>query len=90
MNPDDILLVSINTLWNTPKATLLGICADSDGISDELIDRGQAIDEDGNAMYDFYTLELEISPDVRKYSERKITIDFAAKDMERYARTWIL
>lgn len=82
--PHDYLMDNIDALWNTPGAQLDGYL-DADGIS-EPIDRDQAVDDDGKAIYDRYTLRCPIGVDWADQEE--IVIPFTAADMEEYARTW--
>ena len=87
MNTNDNLMANINTLWNTPEAELTGC---GDGYC-ESIDRDQAVDEDGKAIYKSYRLTLDLNElfDVDQwYEPKEIIIDFSAEDMEAYAMTW--
>ena len=81
MNTDTNLMQNIDALWNTPEAMLVG---HGEGF-DEPIDRDQAVDEDGKAIFKSYTLSLALGgyPD-----SRIISIKFSAADMEEYAQTW--
>lgn len=83
MNITDNLMNNINALWNTPEATLDGI---GDGYI-ESIDRDQAVDEDGKAIFKAYVLSLKLDKD-DYLDNRRIVINFSADDMETYARTW--
>ena len=82
MNTNGNLMNNIDALWNTPEAGLTGHGEDFD----EPIDRDQAVDEDGKAIYKSYTLYFFIDHDY--INPREIIIDFSAEDMETYARTW--
>lgn len=82
MNTFSNLMNNIEALWNTPEAMLVG---HGEGF-DEPIDRDQAMDEDGKAIFKSYTLSLHLGG---YYLEsRDIIIDFSAEDMEAYAQTW--
>ena len=78
------LMDNIDALWRTNKAQLDGYL-DADGIS-EPIDRDQAVDDDGRAIYDRYTLSIELGDGYT--DNRRIVIPFNAEAMEAYARTW--
>lgn len=82
MNTFNNLLNNIDALWNTPEAMLVG---HGEGF-DEPIDRDQAVDEDGKAIFKTYTLSLRLGGD--HLGSRDIIIDFSAEDMESYAQTW--
>ena len=82
MNTNGNLLNNIDALWNTPEAMLVG---HGEGF-DEPIDRDQAVDEDGKAIYKSYTLSLDL--DGGYFNPRIIAIRFTTDDMEAYARTW--
>lgn len=82
MNTDTNLMQNIDALWNTPEAMLVG---HGEGF-DEPIDRDQAVDEDGKAIYKSYTLSLDLGGEY--FDPRIIAIRFSAEDMEAYARTW--
>lgn len=79
MNTDTNLMQNIDALWNTPEAMLVG---HGEGF-DEPIDRDQAVDDDGKAIYKSYTLSLCVAADYRY-----IVINFSAEEMEAYAQTW--
>ena len=83
MNTNTNLMNNINALWNTPEATLKGI---GDGYI-ESIDRDQAVDEDGKAIFKAYTLSLKLDKD-DYLDNRRIIINFSAEDMEAYAQCW--
>lgn len=70
---------TLATLWNNENATLVGF---GDGYS-EPIDRDQAVDEYGNAVFDSYAFEIGngYDGDVRMWK-------FSAADIEAFARTW--
>lgn len=70
---------TIETLWNNDNATLVGF---GDGYS-ESIDRDQAVDEYGNAVFNSYAFQLGdgYESDIR-------TWEFSADDIEAFARTW--
>lgn len=78
----ECLMNNIDALWNTPEAMLVG---HGEGF-DEPIDRDQAADDDGKAIFKSYTLSLCIGANYP--DSRYIVIDFSAEDMEEYARTW--
>ena len=82
MNTDTNLMNNINALWNTPEAELTG---HGEGF-DETIDRDQAIDDDGKAVFRSYTLSLDLGGEY--FDPRIIAIRFSAEDMEAYAQTW--
>lgn len=82
MNAHETLMHNIDALWNTPEAMLVGHGEDFD----EPIDRDQAVDDDGKAIYKSYTLSLCIAADYP--DSRDIVINFSADDMEAYAQTW--
>ena len=70
---------SIETLWNNPEALLVGVGDDYA----ESIDRDQAVDEDGKAVFKSYRFEIGngYDEDVRQW-------EFTADDVEAFARTW--
>ena len=70
---------TLATLWNNDNATLVGF---GDGYS-ESIDRDQAVDEYGNAVFDSYAFQLGdgYTTDIRTWK-------FSAADIEEFARTW--
>lgn len=82
MNTNDNLMNNINTLWNTPEAELTGY---GDGYC-ESIDRDQAVDDDGKAVYKSYSISIELGDGYT--DSREVVINFSAEDMEAYARTW--
>lgn len=70
---------TLATLWANDNATLIGF---GDGYS-ETIDRDQAVDEYGNAVFDSYAFEIGdgYETDMRMW-------EFSAADIEEFARTW--
>lgn len=82
MNANETHMNNIDALWNNQEAMLTGHGEDFD----EPIDRDQAVDEDGKAIFKSYTLYFFIDNDY--INPREIIIDFSAEDMETYARTW--
>ena len=70
---------TLETLWSNDNATLVGF---GDGYS-ESIDRDQAVDEYGNAVFDSYAFQLGdgYTTDMRVWN-------FTAADIEEFARTW--
>ena len=70
---------TLATLWNNDNATLIGF---GDGYS-ESIDRDQAVDEYGNAVFDSYAFTIGdgYESDIRMWK-------FSADDIEAFARTW--
>ena len=76
MNNDNETLA---TLWNDNNAALIGI---GDGYA-ETIDRDQALDEYGKAVYKSYRFETGdgYEEDVRQWK-------FTAAEVEEFARTW--
>ena len=70
---------TIKNLWNNDDAMLVGV---GDGYS-EAIDRDQAVDEDGKAVFESYIFEIGngYDEDVRMWK-------FSADDIENFARTW--
>ena len=70
---------TLETLWNNPDATLVGVGSDYA----EAIDRDQAVDEDGKAVFESYIFEIGdgYDEDVRMWK-------FSAADIEEFARTW--
>ena len=75
---------TIDALWRTPEARLEGYYPEGDVW--EGIDRDQAVDDDGKAVYTAYRLSLELGDGYDDH--REITIPFSVEDMEEYARTW--
>lgn len=70
---------TIKALWNNNDATLVGF---GDGF-EETIDRDQAVDDDGKAIfgsYAFYTGD--------GFEEEMRMWQFSADDVEAFARTW--
>lgn len=67
----------LTTLWNDPSVTLMGC---EYGIVSS-IDRDQAIDDYGVAVYDSYRFLLP-------YGTDDDLLVFSAEDMEAFARTW--
>lgn len=70
---------TLATLWNNENATLVGF---GDGYS-ESIDRDQAVDEYGNAVFGSYAFQIGDG-----YEEDMRTWQFTASDIEEFARTW--
>ena len=70
---------TLATLWNNDNATLIGVGTDYA----EAIDRDQAIDDNGKAVFESYIFELGdgYSEDVRMWK-------FSAADVEAFAVTW--
>ena len=70
---------TLAALWNNNDAALIGI---GDGYA-ETIDRDQAVDEDGKAVFKSYRFETGdgYSGGVRQW-------EFSAADVEAFARTW--
>ena len=70
---------TLETLWNNNDAALIGI---GDGYA-ETIDRDQAVDEDGRAVFESYRFETvnDYDGDVRQW-------EFTAAEVEDFARTW--
>lgn len=79
MNANETHMNNIDALWNNPEAMLVG---HGEGF-DEPIDRDQAVDDDGKAVFKSYTLSLCVAADYRY-----IVINFSAEEMEAYAQTW--
>lgn len=71
--------IMIATLWNNDNATLIGF---GDGYA-EAIDRDQAVDDDGKAVFESYAFTIGdgYEQDMRMWA-------FTAEDIENYARTW--
>lgn len=65
------------TLWDDPSVTLHGV---KDGVTSS-IDRDQAVDDDGVALYDSYQFLLP-------YESDDGLLLFSAEDLEAFARTW--
>lgn len=65
------------TLWNDPSVTLLGFKI----AIVSRIDREQAVDDYGVALYDSYQFLLPYETDDDLYL-------FSAEDIEAFARTW--
>lgn len=73
----------LRVLWEYEDAELDG------GVNDytESIDRDQAVHDDGKAVFDRYSLSVDVSasdevaPDWREY-------EFTVEDIETFARTW--
>lgn len=73
----------LRVLWEYEDAELDG------GVNDytESIDRDQAVHDDGKAVFDRYSLNVDVStsdevaPDWREY-------EFTVEDIETFARTW--
>ena len=82
MNTNTNIMNKIDALWNTPEAMLVGHGEDFD----KPIDRDQAVDDDGKAIFKYYTLSICIAADYP--DSHYIVINFSAEDMEAYARTW--
>lgn len=70
---------TIETLWNNPAAMLVGVGDDYA----ETIDRDQAVDEDGNAVFESYVFEIGDG-----YTEAPSAWKFTAAEVEEFARTW--
>ena len=70
---------TIETLWNNNDAVLIGIGNDYA----EIIDRDQAVDEDGKAVFESYGFQIGngYDEDVRMWK-------FTADEVEAFARTW--
>ena len=79
MNANETHMNNIDALWNNTEAMLVG---HGEGF-DEPIDRDQAVDDDGKAVFKSYTLSLCVAADYRY-----IVINFSAEEMEAYAQTW--
>lgn len=67
----------LTTLWDDPSVTLHGV---KDGVT-SLIDRDQAVDDYGVALYDSYQFLLP-------YETDDDLLLFSAEDLEMFARTW--
>lgn len=73
----------LRVLWEYEDAELEG---GGDGYT-EGVDRDQAVDDDGKAVFGWYALSVdvstsdEIAPDWREY-------EFTVEDIETFARTW--
>lgn len=70
---------TLETLWNNDDAALIGV---GDGYT-EAIDRDQAVDEDGKAVFESYVFEIG-----NGYDEDVCRWEFSAGDIEAFARTW--
>lgn len=70
---------TLATLWNNTNAALVGVGDDYC----ETIDRDQAIDEYGNAVFGSYRFETGDG-----YNEDVRTWEFSSADVEAFARTW--
>ena len=70
---------TLETLWNNNDAMLVGVGTDYA----EAIGRDQAVDEDGNAIFNSYAFEIGngYEDDVRMF-------EFSAAEVEAFARTW--
>lgn len=75
----------LRTLWEFEGAELDGYVARDDCWSG--IDRDQAVDDDGKAMYDRYELSVDVSAPDESVPDRRI-YRFTATDIEDFARTW--
>lgn len=64
-------------LWDDPSVTLHGV---KDGVASS-IDRDQAVDDYGVALYDSYQFFLP-------YETDDDLLLFSAEDIEAFARTW--
>lgn len=67
----------LTTLWDAPSVTLHGV---KDGVTSS-IDRDQAVDDYGVALYDSYQFLLP-------YETDDDPLLFSVEDMEAFARTW--
>lgn len=67
----------LTTLWDDPSVTLQGV---KDGVTSP-IDRDQAVDDYGVALYDSYQFLLPYGTDDGLFL-------FSAEDLEVFARTW--
>lgn len=67
----------LTTLWDDPSVTLQGF---KDGVTSS-IDRDQAVDDYGVALYDSYQFLLP-------YETDDDLLLFTAEDMETFARMW--
>lgn len=67
----------LTTLWDDPSVTLQGF---KDGVTSS-IDRDQAVDDYGVALYDSYQFLLPYETDDGLFL-------FSAEDLEVFARTW--
>ena len=67
----------LTTLWNDPAVTLLGYHTAIVG----RIDRDQAVDDYGAALYDSYQFLLP-------YETEDDEFVFSAEDIEAFVRTW--
>lgn len=70
---------TLETLWNNNAATLIGVGDDYA----EAIGRDQAVDDDGNAIFNSYAFEIGDG-----YEEPVRQWKFTAADVEAFARTW--
>lgn len=76
----------IDAAWNDPDYSLEGI-GYALGV-EQSIDRDQSVDEDGNALYDYYALSKDISDEESPVPDKWDIIRFTAKTMEQYAEEW--
>lgn len=67
----------LTTLWDDPSVTLHGV---KDGVTSS-IDRDQAVDDYGVALYDSYQFLLP-------YETDDDLLLFSAEDLESFAWTW--
>lgn len=67
----------LTTLWDDPSVTLHGV---KDSVTSS-IDRDQAVDDYGVALYDSYQFLLP-------YETDDCLLLFSAEDLEAFARTW--
>lgn len=67
----------LTTLWDDLSVTLHGV---KDGVTSS-IDRDQAVDDYGAALYDSYQFFLPYETDDGVF-------EFTAEDIEAFARTW--
>lgn len=77
--------IRLRFLWEFEGAELDGYVARDDCRSG--IDRDQAVDDDGKAMYDRYELSVDVSAPDESVPDRRI-YRFAATDIEDFARSW--
>ena len=79
MSNNNETIKTIENLWNNNDAMLIGF---GDGYS-EIIDRDQAVDEDGKPIFDSYAFIIGngYDEDIRMWK-------FSADDIEAFARTW--
>lgn len=83
----------LRVLWECENAVLTGIHFQDPSVQfdapshAETIDRDQAVDDDGKAIYDLYTLSIDTSgPDDTEPSW--LDFEFTVKDIEAFAETW--